>query len=159
MTASDIAAWWGAGVATVVFAWDLYKWAKAGPNLEVSASPNMVTIGGTPTEANDNDLFVVVEVRNNGDRKTTITLLAGQYYSSGLKKLLRRPPTRQFLVPNPQPGQLPHVLEPGERWLGMLKQNQDLVKMSQEGYLLFGVFHSGSHRAVTSRVVIHKQVA
>jgi hypothetical protein len=25
---SDVAAWWGAVLATVVFAWDVYKWAS-----------------------------------------------------------------------------------------------------------------------------------
>lgn len=153
MSASDVAAWWGAAIATLVLVWDLYKWGRSGPQLEVSASPNMETYGGAAIYGKGP--FVVLEVRNNGDRKTTLTHCVGFVYTNWLSRLFDRKPKHNFIVTNPAPGKIPHVLEAGERWMGILEQNQELVKWSQEGHLCVGVFHSGAKRAVTCRLVIH----
>jgi hypothetical protein len=40
-----------------------------------------------------------------------------------------------FVVPDPVPGRIPHVLEAGERWMGMLEQTEELVKWSLEDSL------------------------
>jgi len=156
MTASEIAAWWGAAIGSLVFLWDIYKWGKSGPQLEVSASPNMVTCGDLSATYGKGP-FILVEVRNNGDRKTTITHCVGFCYSSRLRKMLRLRPEEEFIVPNPLPGKVPHVLEPGERWMGMLEQNEELIKMSKEGHLCLGIFHSGARKAVTCHVIIHQK--
>lgn len=153
MTPSDIAAWWGAAIATIVLAWDLYKWHRAGPQLEVSASPNMESAGGE--EIYGKGPFVVLEVRNNGDRKTTLTHCVGFRFKNRLAKQLRRKPRHSFLVPNPALETIPHVLEAGERWMGLLQQTDELVKWSQGDYLCLGVYHSGAKDAVTRHVVIH----
>jgi hypothetical protein len=41
---SDVAAWWGAVLATVVFAWDVYKWAKSGPRVVMTVQTHMKMI-------------------------------------------------------------------------------------------------------------------
>lgn len=153
MSPSDIAAWWGAAIATIVLFWDLYKWSQSGPQLEVSASPNMETYGGM--ESYGKGPFVLLEVRNNGDRKTTLTHCVGFVHANRISKLLHRKPKHSFIVANPLPGNIPHILKPGERWVGMLNQNDQLVKWSQEGHLCVGVFHSGARREVTCHMVIH----
>ena len=85
MTASDMAAWWGAGLASLVFGWDIYKWMTAGPRLFLKASPNMQLVGDrSGTE------HVFVEVVNRGDKPTTITHLAFYSYKSSLQRILRR---------------------------------------------------------------------
>jgi hypothetical protein len=152
MTLSDAAAWWGAGVATLVLVWDLYKWRRSGPQLEVSASPNMESYGGAT--ADGAGPFVVLEVRNNGARKTTLTHCVGFCHESWLHKVFRRKPKHSFIVANPEPGRIPHVLEAGERWMGLVSQNEQLASWSQNGYLHLGVYHSGSKRAVTCCIVI-----
>ena len=50
MEASEIAAWWGATIATLVLLWDIFKWKRAGPVVTISASPNMTIVGGVPHE-------------------------------------------------------------------------------------------------------------
>ena len=154
MSASDVAAWWGAAVATVVLAWDLYKWGRSGPQLEVSASPNMKTFGGGAAAYGEGP-FVLIEVRNNGDRKTTLTHFVGVCYRNRLDKLLNREPKRSFLIMSTAPDGIPYILEAGERWMGVALQNNELVQCSHEGHLCLGVYHSGGKRAVTAHVVIH----
>ena len=41
---TEIVAWWGAILATIVFAWDIYKWWTAGPKLRVSVQTGMKSI-------------------------------------------------------------------------------------------------------------------
>ena len=153
MTPTEIAAWWGAGVATIVFAWDIYKWVRTGPIIKVSTATNMESFGGTPDGLEGRNL-IVVEVTNSGSSRTTITHFFGSYYNSRLRKI-RKKADRNFLVPNPGTGQpIPYVLEPGERWLGCIEQTEELEKMSREGYLYCGVYHSCRKAAVVQRVIV-----
>ncbi|MFZ3065657.1 MAG: hypothetical protein WA277_10295 [Nitrospirota bacterium] len=154
---TDIAAWWGAVIATLLLLWDVYKWKKAGPHLEVSASPNMQTFGGIPDTLGDKT-YVVVEIRNTGNAKTTLTHLVGYHYSSFINKL-RRKKSKNFFVPTPILAQpLPHILEAGERWIGGIEQNDKLEEMSRHGYLYCGGYHSCGKKPVVQRVVISKEI-
>jgi hypothetical protein len=154
MSPSDIAAWWGAVIATLVFLWEVYKWRRSGPQLEVSVAPNMETFGSA--QSYGKGPFVVVEVRNNGDRKTTVTHLVGFCFKRLVDRWLRRKPAHTFIVSNPDPGKLPHVLEAGERWLGILVQNEELENWSREFELRIGVLHSGAKKPITERLVINR---
>jgi hypothetical protein len=100
--------------------------------------------------------FVVVEVRNNGDRKTTLTHLVGFCFKRPADRWLRRKSAHTFFVTDPGPGKLPHVLEAGERWLGMLTQNEDLAGWSRKYELRIGVLHSGAKKPATERLVINE---
>ena len=155
MNATDAAAWIGAVTGTLALFWEIFVWAKTGPKIEVSASPNMEAFGAL-LNILGNAPCVVVEARNVGDGKTTITHVVGFYYESWLQWFCRRRPTKTLFVPDPVPGRLPHVLDAGERWLGMMEQNDDLIEMSQKGRLYCGVLHSTSSKAVTARLVIRK---
>lgn len=153
---TSFVAWWGAIVATLVFLWDIYKWVKSGASVVVSVQPNMQSFGG-PAQSFGGTNYVVVEAVNKGNKKTTITHLVAYYYSSLIKRLLRRQ-SQAFFVANTGLAQpLPHVLEPGERWLGIMEQNQDLEKMAGEGYLYCGINHSLKARAVLKRVRLEKK--
>jgi hypothetical protein len=154
MTATDVAAWIGALTGTGVLLWDIFKWAHQRARIKVSAAPNMTGYGGA-AQLLGNKTCVVVEATNVGQSKTTITHLVGFQYKSWWHRLLRRKPTTTFVVPNPRPGTLPHVLDVGERWLGMIEQNEELAKMSRDGYLYVGVYHSTGRRPVVKRLVIH----
>lgn len=155
MNATDIAAWVGATTGTLVLLWDVFKWLHARPRLTVSAAPNMEAFGSAVALIG-NKTVVVVEARNVGDAKTTITHLVGFYYDSWLQRLLHRKPKKSFIVANPAPGKLPHVIDRGEQWLGLMEQNDDLERMSNEGYLYVGVLHSTSRSPVLARLVVGK---
>ena len=153
MKATDLAAWWGAIVASLILIWDIYKWKRSGPIVRVSASPNMRTYGNISDSQKDKT-YVVVEVTNTGDRKTTITHLIGFHYKSFFQKILKKR-NKAFVVAIPALSEpLPYVLEPGERWLGGIDQNNKLEEISQNGFLYCGVYHSSGKRPVLERVII-----
>ncbi len=153
MNATEIAAWWGASIATMVLIWDVFKWIRTGPIINVFASPDMQTHGSISDGTHDKT-FVTVEVTNTGDRKTTLTHLVGFHYANRFQ-WLRNKKNKTFIVANPAfSAVLPHVLEPGERWLGGIEQNEELDDISRNGYLYCGVYHSGGKKAVLQRVIV-----
>ena len=154
---TNIAAWWGAVIATFVIIWDIYKWKHSGSIINVTASPNMQTVGNFPTHESDKD-YISITVTNTGNIKTTITLLVVFYYKYKpiLSKILKKK-ARKFFAPTPSfSPPLPHILEPGERWLGGIEQTNELEKLSRNGFLYCGIYHSNSKNPVTQRVIIHK---
>src|SRR6266702_2994411 len=95
LSASDWAAWWGAILATIVFAWEIVKWFRAGPRLRVRTAPEMQMedgCGGLSPEK-----YITFSVVNVGDAPTTVTHLFLTYYSSWLRRVFRRP-SREMIV-------------------------------------------------------------
>lgn len=153
MNASDIAAWWGAIVATAVLGWDIFKWKRTGVQLRVTVSGGMATYGDVP-DADPEQLYVVIQVVNVGDKTTEVTHVVALFYKTRWQKV-RRKPDKAFLVLHPSFGQpFPHNLEPGKRWMGGLKQTDDLVALSREGYLYCGIHHTAGSKAIVERLVI-----
>ncbi len=153
MTLSEIAAWWGASIATLVFAWDIYKWKHAGASLRVTAAPNMEPYGNLLNQLTEKT-WVIIEVVNSGNKKTTLTHQVGFHYPSWFAHI-RRKSDKKIITLNPGLDRpLPCALEPGERWLGGMVQNEELEKLSREGYLYCGVYHSGSRKASLVRLVV-----
>lgn len=74
MNASDVAAWWGAIIATLVLVWDVFKWRKSRFSIKVSASPNMSSLNPLKEKLED-DKNIFVEVVNRGDKVITLTHL------------------------------------------------------------------------------------
>ena len=131
MSASQIAAWWGAIIATLVLGWDVFKWKQTGrPRLQLKALPDMKPHGPVPN-ADPNKTYVLIEVVNVGDKKTEITHLTGLYYRSRLQRLRGRN-EQAFVVLNPAfSTQFPCFLEPGQRWTGGIEQTTDLEERSR----------------------------
>jgi len=156
MKITDLAAWWGAIIATLVLVWDMYKWKHSGPIINVSASPGMETVGKIPNHL-EGKKYIAVEVTNTGDKKTTITHLVVFHYISLFQKLIKKK-DKSFIVATPAlfPPPLPYMIEPGERWLGGIEQTSELEEISRNGYLYCGVYHSCGKKPVLQRVVIHK---
>ena len=154
MSVSEIAAWWGAIIATLVLGWDIFKWKQTGPRLRLSVSSGMITHGDVPN-ADPNTTYVLVEVVNVGDKKTELTHVAGLYYKSRIQRILGKN-DKGFTVINPAfSTEFPCFLGPGERWLGGIEQTQELEELSRNGLLYCGIFHSASKKPLIMRVVIH----
>jgi len=94
---TNIAAWWGAVIATFVIIWDIYKWTHSGPIINVTASPNMQAVGNFSNRESDKD-YISIIVTNTGNIKTTITHLVVFYYKYKpvLSKILKKK-TKTFL--------------------------------------------------------------
>lgn len=156
MTSTEIAAWWGAIIASVVLLWDIYKWKKQGPKLVMRLSPNM-QVGGDPSR--EGKTWVSVTVSNIGDRPTTIKGVGMEYYTSWIKRILNRAETAA-IFPNPNDGfPLPRVLNPGDEWCGLIPQKRldkgmDMEDMSHLGHLMICLLRSDKQRALRKRLTI-----
>jgi hypothetical protein len=153
--ASDIAAWWGAGLATIVLLWDVYKWRSSRVNLRISAQPYMQSLNPI-TKRLDDDLNIYVEVVNNGDKTTTLTHLMVKHYRNTFDRL-RGKTSMQGLVPNPGGGTLPFELGPGKRWTALMDQKDLEAKSGTDGYLYCGIAHSAASIGQYVRVKFEKR--
>lgn len=152
LSTTDIVAWWGAIIATLVLAWDIFKWRQTGANLRIFTKSGMKTFGIPTTQ---DDTFVTVRVTNIGDRPTTITVIGLRYYKNRWNKL-RNKVDQHFLVPKPSFGHqpLPYVLNVGEEWMGGVQQEEDLVKMARDGLVYIEVCDSVHAKSQLARVTI-----
>jgi len=159
MSYSDIAAWWGAVVASIVFIWDVYKWMVQGPRLTVQVSPNMKVWGDPRREGKT---WISVTVANIGDRATTIKGIGTEYYTSWFSRLSHRA-TSEGVFPNPNDNfPLPRVLNPGEEWTGLVPQHRldkgiDFEEMSRSGHLIIWLSQSHKTRPVRRRLIIKQK--
>jgi hypothetical protein len=139
LTVTDVLAVIGAATGTFALVWDFIKWwFSERVYLEVRASPNM----NLTTDVVKVD-YVMIVVRNKGKFTTTLTLLSFEVYKSWWQFKRGKRPTLQSIVPNPNPGVLPHVLEPGKEWMGLTQQNnEELTKYKKYKYVTCSIHHS-----------------
>ena len=136
MISTDIAAWWGAIIATSVLLWDFIKWTKSGPRIKATAKmpthyPDAEIISTEETEngtVTTYKEYCHVEVINSGNLPTTIISLCTTHIKTKKHK---------FIAGNdrysPHHGKtLPYVLGPGEMW--SCRVETDIVNnMKQNG--------------------------
>ena len=134
---SDIAAWWGAIIATTVLLWDVFKWRATRAHLWLTAQSNMRTVTSAGKLADDLNIFL--EAVNNGDKTTTITHVVVRYYPNTWDRL-RGKTSMRGLVTIPRGTQpLPFELRPGHRWVGLIDQKDVETKAGTGGYFYCGV--------------------
>ena len=152
---SDLAAWWGAVVATIVLGWDVYKWKMDGPKLTMRVSPNMLVVGDPTREGKK---WVSVTITNVGNRPTTLKGIGIEHYDSLLNRL-RRQTKLAAVFPNPSDKHpLPRILNPGDEWCGLIPQERvdkglSLEEMAKNGYLMISASHSHTQKSTQVRLV------
>jgi len=137
MSASDIAAWYAAIIATAILIWDVIKFKKSGPQLRGEAHAGWESYGIAETE--DDDL-TIVKVTNTGDRPTTLTSWGLYWYPAGAS-LNDSKSRKAFVIQGGLAGlgKIPTKLEPGDEWTGLIKENDEYENMFIEGTLLIGL--------------------
>lgn len=158
---NEIAAWYAAIIATIVFLWDIYKWLRTDARIRVSVVPNMILIdnGLARTKRPDEKSSphsISVEVVNIGGKKTTLTHITIYCYAS-LWTRVRGKPLWQGVVPNPCPGKLPFELDVGARWLGLIEQDASIESGATTGRLYIGVTRATSRRPHLSLVSMKRK--
>lgn len=125
---------YAAVISTFVLGWDVYKWLDSGPKVKLTSNSGMRVVGRMQV---DPATYISVTAVNLGDRATTITNLGFVYYSSRIKALLRRSrPDQAFVTTMPSQAQpIPFRFEPGAQWMGLAEQDEQMVRMSRDGYL------------------------
>ena len=148
---TEIVAWWGAILATVVFLWDIYKWKTAGAKLRVTVQPNMKTINIPQYEGKT---VISANVVNYGDRPTTIKNLGYLWFKNSWNRIRRRP-DKAFIIPNPSEAhKLPYELKQGNLWTGLAIQDKDVETMARDGLLYCVLYHTHNEKPVYRRLRI-----
>ncbi len=156
MEPSEIAAWWGASVATIVLCWDIYKWLKEGPKIVMSMSPNMKVIGDPEREG---ITWVSVTISNTGTRPTTLKNIGMEYYEN-LFDRIRKKTSTAAIFPNASTSfPLPRVIKPGEEWNGLIPQERvdkdfSLEERARSGHLMIWVGLSHTKHGKKARLVM-----
>jgi len=133
MEPTDVAAWWGALVATLVLVWDVIKWARRGARVSLRVQTNMQLLGGYPKDENT---YISVRATNSGDASTTIENMGFIYYKNWWHRVFHRP-EQQFVVSNPGDGfPLPHTLPAGAIWDGRAIQDSKIEDLAASGILM-----------------------
>lgn len=155
LTGTDIVAWWGAVIATIVLSWDIYKWKTSGPRLKFKVTPNMLVVGDP---AREGKTFISANATNIGDRPTTITNLVIQHYNNYFNMFRHKPSTSMIVVAPNTARPLPFVLQPGQVWQGLAIQDQELEKLAKDGYLVCGLCHSHSDKEINRRIDLKTKI-
>jgi hypothetical protein len=142
---------YAAVISTFVLGWDAYKWFDSGPKVRLTSNTGMRLVGGNLVDTN---VYVSATAVNLGDRATTITNLGFLYYSSWFKAMIRRRrPDQAFVIATPSQSQsIPFRFDPGAQWLGLAEQDEQLVRLSRNGYLYVVLYHSHGGNGVRHRV-------
>ena len=144
MTASDVAAWWGAILATGAVLFDFYKWRKAGPQITLSAMPDMET-NGRPEFSGK--VLTLIQACNTGDRASTITRVGFEYYPTTWRRLRRRP-----ILSHIRCSDIPHKIEPGAVWQWFAFQSDELTRQISAGKLYCAIQCSTEKRPILTQV-------
>ncbi len=154
LTTTEIVAWWGAVIATLVLLWDVYKWKTSGPQIKFSASSNMQIIGDPLKEGKK---YITVKAVNVGDRSTTITNLGIIHYKNHFYRLLNKS-DQQGIIKNPGlPHQLPYVLQPGAVWDGSILQDDEIQEIAECGLIYCVLYYSNKTRPKSARIKVTKK--
>jgi hypothetical protein len=150
LTLTDIVAFWGAIVSTSVLMWDIAKWQLAGPKLRLRVNAGMKAHN---VPVYQDKLLIVAHVENYGDRSTTLTHMTFVPYANRWKLLRRRAETHFWVgMPNTQ-FPIPHELQPGKMWDGIVSQEEVLKQQGNARYLVCEIYHTHRNRPVRKRVV------
>jgi hypothetical protein len=161
---TQVVAWWGAILATIVFIWDVIKWKLAGPKLRLRVNCNMKTMNMPLYEGRT---LIVADVVNCGDRSTTITHLGFRYYrnlwdrvvGALFRRILKQDRT-EIVILDPNPSlSLPHELQPGKMWDGLADQEELLEGIGTNRYILCDIYHTHRKRPLTRRVRLKSKIA
>lgn len=138
MDASTWAAWWGAVSGSLAVAWEVFRWSRSGPKLQVIATPNMQII--TPGEGIDDTLYISVVVTNGGDSPTTITHFCACTYRNVFDRL-RGKKDQLFIINSGPESPIPHKILVGERWSARILQ-QKAAELVGSSLFYIGVQHA-----------------
>lgn len=136
---------YGAVLSTFVLFWDIYKWKSSGPKIMGEIQTNMI---GVNVQGSNSDKKITVNLSNNGDKPTTINSLNLLYYKSSLTRIIQKP-QKTFFVPIPsQSHPIPHLLNTGTTWLGIIDQTNEIEKLAKDGILICTVHFSHTKKNI-----------
>lgn len=153
---TNVLAFWGAFLSTIILVWDVYKWKTSGERLRLTISPHMLILND-PRYKNK-DPHISFRVENFGDRATTITNLSMCYYTDFFKMAIRKPSQSMIVRPITFGHDLPYKLESGTYWTGLALQTDDIVNMADKGLLIAEIYHSNKKKSIKKKITIREKL-
>lgn len=148
---TDVAAWWGAVVATALFIWDIIKWIISGPKIIFTVWPNQIVMGDPVREGKT---YINANVINRGTQPTTLRNLGLLFYKTRWRKFKHKA-DQAMIITNPNMHfPIPYLLEPGKVWNGLILQNNEVENMAKEGILEVSLSCSHLKKDLLRRVLI-----
>jgi hypothetical protein len=106
---------------------------------------------GRPSELS-NDTYIVLNATNVGTADTTVTHVLAFAYANRLQKW-RKKPEESFIVKHVSATHpVPYVLEMGKMFMSLVRQEEEIEKLSRTKLLYLGVQHSFAETPVLVRV-------
>jgi hypothetical protein len=151
-----IAAWWGAGMSTLIVGWLFFKSRDKGTRLLLWLEPFTDGPGYSDDEPED---MVTVTVTNVGTRPTQIKSIRVEFYTNWLNKLLGRPDRFAEFEEPLTSSPLPKVVKPEEHWVCFLPHDDPaerfgLEELARTGYAMICVQYSNKGKEVRGRLKI-----
>jgi hypothetical protein len=105
----------------------------------------------------ENARYVSISVTNVGGSRTTITLLGLNYYKSKFLTSRRKPTERMIVkeIYNAKP--LPHPIDAGSTWAGLIEQTTDIDRMLRDGVLCCTIYEARRDKPWQTRMNPNKQ--
>lgn len=144
---------YAAVVATSVAVWDVYKWWRSERvRLTGLVTSNMITIGGA-TPATQGKSYTMLRVQNRGSVSCVVQIVQLSHCMTRLELLRRKPSFIAFVNHTGHFGpDVPYRLEPGAEFISGVLQTDELVEMSNSGWLYMGISHTISSSPYWRRV-------
>lgn len=148
---SDYAAWWGAGIATIVGLWDIYKWWRDRPGFAVKVQcPTFTDLINS-----GNFLSIGIEVIN-GQSPLSIRAVSLRHFKSTWHRIIIRPDRASKLSRS----EIFRKLDPAEVWKFGIDEFDDDFCLSREdltnGILLIDLYGTHRKRPVSKRLLLKK---
>ncbi|MBS4082945.1 MAG: hypothetical protein KGZ73_05295 [Rhizobiales bacterium] len=132
-------------VATSALLLNFRNWLDSRPKLHLSLMVDGMTIGGGA--GTDEKNLLILTVTNRGKETTVITHMVVFQMESWYQRWRIRP-LKSYLIPNPQlkgyPHNIPSDVEPYKKWIGAIRDRQDIFAQLYNGTYYVGVY--ASHR-------------
>lgn len=132
----DIVKWWGAILATIAFAWNVYNSLSNAPKLKVKLTPDTTYLDARVirTEKNEHGIqeerakYCHIEITNIGKQPATVTNIEATHTH---KKGVRIFVTQQRFQSHSEQS-IPVFISPGQHWSCRLEM-KDLYDLSNHG--------------------------
>ena len=166
MSNTELFARWGAGLSTVVFAWDVYKWRTSGPRIRFAFETGMEAMDVPEYQGKT---IARITVTNYGSRPTTLKNVGYlQFVKERFPSKIRRripffwksnqkPDWSAVIFPRTK-DELPFELRPGSIWVGLTEQNLEIEQRSKQSGLYCYLWHSHSEKPLRRRVRVRSEL-
>lgn len=140
-------------MATGVFIIEIRQWLESRPRVFLKITTDLAM----PNNTEGIDKIMSVSVTNRGSVTTTIQNMFTREYDSWWQRTFTKKTVRLGAIfnakfPNSNEGELPHAIQPGAEWRGMLEQTSELETKIANGRVYVSIYFTHKDKPITKRI-------